>query len=373
MTVQTQPKSVRPPLERETIRVGIVGTKFGGSVHLPGLLNLPGVQVTAVCSADLRNAKAIAGKNNIPATFDDYRVMFESGTIDAVTIAAPPHMHHSMVLAACESGIHILCEKPLSVSAAEARDMLKMAEDAGICHAVAFQRRWEPARIRMKQLVEQGFIGDLHSVSVIVYRSSLSAEQSRQFDWMMQREKGGGVLAAVGSHYIDNLRWWFGEIHAVAGATLTAVARRVDQEGMSRREADSDDNVALVLQFASGAIGTITISYTAVGDIGEELVASGSDGMLAIQGHNTLLGTRRGGQVQSMIDQQKASLPAGQREVVPFRQLAAGWINAIRNGTEASPSFNDGAKVQEVVDAVTRSQDLNRWIDLSGRRWPMTG
>lgn len=388
MFEQPVSRMVRPPVERETIRVGVIGTGFGAMVHVPGLREVPGIEVTAICSSKMSRAREVASEHGIPHTFDDYRDLLLSREVDAVTIAVPPNLHHPMVLAACEAGIHILCEKPLARTAAEARDMLRMAREAGVCHGVAFHRRYEPARKRMKELVDSGFIGDLHAASVLVYRSTLSPAERRYFSWLMERDKGGGVLAAVGSHYVDQLRWWFGEIHWVAGAVSTAVTHRpvrpstrIEQDAAGQlpgerptrieREVDADDNATFVVRFASGALGNVAISYTAATDVGEELVVSGSEGMLAIQEPDQLVGTRHGGQIKAML-KHTTPLPVGnRRHIVPFIELARDWVGAMRSGEEASPSFEDGAKVQEVVDSVSRSQQLSRWIDLSGNKWPV--
>lgn len=364
-------RAVRAPFNGDKVRVGVIGTGFGAMVHLPGLTQMEGVEVTAVCSSRLKRAREVAARYRIPTVVEDYRELLTGDVVDAVTIAVPPFLHHPMALAAMEAGVHVLCEKPLARTAAEARDLERMAADTGVCTAVAFHRRYEPARLQMKQYIDDGFVGDLHSVSVIVYRSTLADADDRYHSWLMEDEKGGGVLNAIGSHYVDQLRWWFGEIHAVTGARYTAVSSRPVRGSDLRREVDADDNTAFVVRFASGAIGSVSISYTAATDVGEEIVASGSDGMLAIQEPDQLVGSRRGDQIRSLLKHDRP-LPSGiQRQIVPFQQLAANWIQAIRDGTEATPSFAGGARVQEVLDAVARSEQLKRWIDLSGEKWPV--
>ena len=362
---------VRAPFGDAVLRVGVVGTGFGAQVHLPALCALRGVEVVALCGIDSERVEEIAREHEIPHTFDDYGELLASEQIDAVTLAAPPDLHHPMAVAACELGVHMLCEKPLATSAAEARDLEQMVRDSGLCHGVAFHRRYEPARKRMKELVEQGYIGELHSVSVIVYRSKLRAGPVQPDSWTARQERGGGVLSTVAAHYVDQLRWWFGEIHAASGLTQTAVREPITSGYGEAPVIDADDNAAFVIRFASGAIGSISISYTAATDVGEEIVVSGSDGMLAIQEPDQIVGARRGESVKSVMQRQARRPEAGQRAIDPFRQLAADWVQAIRSGGPFSPSFEDGARVQEVLDAVTQSQRLRRWIDLSGEKWPV--
>jgi len=365
---------VRPPVERETIRVGVIGTGFGASVHVPALRRVPGVEVTAVCSTHTERLREVATSLRVPGRFQDYRELLDSGDVDAVTIATPPHLHHPMVLAACEAGLHVLCEKPIARNVAEARDMLRMAREAGVCHAVGHQMRYDPARERMKELIDEGFIGQLHSVSITVYRSSLADVSRKTPEWLTNASRSGGILAAVGSHYIDALRWWFGEIHAACGAVSTAVEERAVTGFPGTRRVDADDNTAFIVRFANGGLGTVHLCYTAAADIGEEIIATGSEGVLAIQNNGNLFGSKHGEAIHALLTpaQVKDAQAVGpSRHIRSFSILAAVWILAMRSGKDASPSLEDGAKVQEVVDAVTRSMQLSRWIDLSGNKWPV--
>lgn len=366
---------VRSPIEKAVIRVGVIGAGFGSTVHVPALRRVPGVEIAGLCTSDRQRAAGVADALDIPRVWDDYREMFVSGGLDAVTIASPPHLHHPMTLAACEAGLHVLCEKPMARTVAEARDMQRMAREAGICHAVALQMRHDPVRVRVKALIDEGFIGQLHAVSVVVYRSTLADPNARPWGWLMDASRGGGVLGAIGSHYVDALRWWFGDVHAVCGATATAITTRPQEGGGAPRTVDADDNAAFVLRFANGGIGTVHLSYTSAADVGEEITITGSDGTLALHDQTQLFGARRGEKVRSLLPEERFGAGGPQtgtaRTIGLFSMLAGEWVLAMRTGQDACPSFDDGVKVQEILDAVPRSQQLNRWIDLSGNKWPV--
>lgn len=345
------------------LRVGVIGTGFGAAVHIPGLRHVPEVEVAAVCSARLDRAHAVKVSHRIPEYYDDYRKMFREANLDAVTIAAPPELHHAIAIAAAEEGLHILCERPMARNAAEARDMLRLARDAGVQHAIDYETRFTPARAAVKRLVEQGYLGTLKSVSLTVYRTSWRDRVRHSSTSLDEGERVSGVLGAFGSEYIDALRWWFGDINAVAGAA-------------PRTRLESDDaTFSIILQFASGAVGTVHVSSAAPIDVGDEIMLLGSNAMVALQGDGRLYGVRRDEQVISELplgDDGYGDLPNfPDPRVRPFILLAREWVRGILTGTSSAPTFEDGLKVQEVLDSVHRSQHLQRWIDISGKKWPV--
>jgi len=345
--------------QETTLRVGIVGTGFGAAVHVPGLRQIPGVEVAGICAAHLEHARSAALLHGVPAYYDDYRRMFREGGLDAVTIATPPELHHPIAIAAAESRLHILCEKPMARNAAEARDMFRLARDSGVRHAVDYEHRFTPSRLRMKKLVDSRYLGDFHSITLTVYRTSYADRLRHSSTALDEGERAGGVLGALGSDYVDVLRWWFGDIHAVAGASPRV---------------PGDDTFAALLQFANGGIATIHLSSSSPVDLGDEIVATGSQGMIAVQPDGRLFGVRRDEQVVSELAADEAQ-PEVETSVAdprlrPFALLAGEWVRSIRSGDGYAPTFEEGMKVQEVLDSVRRSQDLGRWIDTSGKRWP---
>lgn len=355
-------------MRTRTLRIGIIGTGLGRTMHIPGLQMLPQVEVTAISASEAEEANAVALRHHVPLYFDDYRMMVRNAELDAVVIAGPPAVRHSVAIAAAEAGLHIFCERPLARNAAEARDMLRLVKEVGIRHAVNFRARFTAARARIKTLIEQGYLGVLQSVSITVYRTPLSERKLQPSGLSDDCERTAGALHAIGSDYVDCLRWWFGEIHAVAGITTA--------NPHSSRGGDPDSaNFAIILEFANGATGSIHVSATSPVNLGEEIVAIGADGMLALQADGRLFGSRRADQqITELPVEEVASgiLGTAHPRLRPFLLLAGDWVAGILTGKPGiAPSFEDGMKVQEVVDAVERSRHLNRWIDTSGKRWPV--
>ena len=184
------------------------------------------------------------------------------------------------------------------------------------------------------------------------------------------------MLGATGAHYLDALRWWFGEVKAVAGAVSTMVRQRRLPDSSAMAKVDADDNFSVILRFANGALGTIHVSATSGHEGDEEVTLSGSDGTLQIR-QGRLWAARSGEfSLSELPVPERLSggvIPGGHYLVQPTALLLRAWANAIRDNTPASPSFADGVKTQELIDGALRSSQQGRWIDTSGARWPMAG
>jgi predicted dehydrogenase len=360
----------------DPIRVGVIGTGFGASLHLSALRENPDFETVAIGSRRPERARAAAHDHGIPAYFSDFRELVRDQNVDAVIVASPPHLHHAMAIAALEASKHVLCEKPMARNLAEARDMLRIAERVGTVAMVNNQLRFLPVRMRIAELVAEGYIGEPHAASVVVHRSSLNDPHDRPWGWLMELEKAGGMLGATGSHYLDALRWWFGDVKAVAGAVSTMVRQRRLPDSSAMAKVDADDNFAVILRFANGAIGSVHVTATAGHEGDEEVTLSGSEGTLAIR-EGQLLGARLGefslNELQIPERLFAGLIPGGHYLVQPTTLLLRAWARAIRDGLPASPSFADGVKTQELIDGALRSSQQGRWIDTSGARWPMAG
>jgi predicted dehydrogenase len=357
---------------RGPVRVGIIGAGFGAVVHIPALQQVHGAEVAAICARRPERAHTAAAQYGVPHAMTDYRELLRDPSIDAVVIATPPFLHHSMVISAVEAGKHVLCEKPMARNLAEARDMEKIANNAHVVAMVNHEFRFSPVRVHVKKLIDEGYIGEPQSASFTVFRSSLNDPGGIPFGWLMEKDKAGGMLGAVGSHHVDALRWWFGDVKSVAGAVETMVKRRRLPESMQLASVDADDNFSILMRFANGALGTIQYTATAAVDLSDQIVLSGSDGMLMIANDGRLYGGQReqGLEELTLPEPAEAVDPSFDHPLIhPTMLLHRKWINAIRTGEPASPSFAEGVKVQEILDGALRSSQQGRWVDIARGRF----
>jgi predicted dehydrogenase len=359
------------------IRVGVIGTNIGAHVHLPALSVLAECEITAICGRDEARLERIADAYDLRHTFTDYRALIACDAVDAITVATPPALNHPISVAAAAARKHLLCEIPMARNANEAREMARLAETTGITAMLNNAARFLPARGQMKQLVEDGYIGNLHLVQATFLQPM--PLQIETWNWATDSEMGGGMLGIVGTPVVDSLRWWFGDIQEVAGATAVVRTERVPRDGVPTLPT-AEDTYAFVLRFASGAIGNVTCGTTAWHGPGEEIRAFGAEGMLAIAPDGTLWGARRDESSPAPIPIPDDLMGSGIPEVdavpvhpliPPTIRLLRHWLHGIATGTSPAPSFANGLRVQEVLDAVHRSQYQQKWVNVSGAKWPL--
>lgn len=355
----------------ERIRVGIIGTSWWTDLmYLPSLQSHPRAEVVALCGRNRANADALAQKFGVAQVFTDYRAMLEQAGLDAIAIVTPDDEHHQMALDALDAGLHVLCEKPLAGNAAQAREMHAKAQATGLQNLVLFTYRWMPQHIYARQLLHEGRIGRCRQAN---FQFLMSYAGDQEYRWRFDGQRANGVLGDLGSHVIDLARWYLGEIVRVQAH----MANFVDRPGAGGGPGvPANDSALLLLEFADGAHAAVQLSAvaTAIEDEGWAVRSQlyGEAGSLDI----SLT-------VNEAIGWSQAGTPGVQRLPVPaelwggsdpsdffgvFLKAPAGprlFIDAIAEGRPAEPSFYDGLRAQEVVDAALESHRSGRAVALS--------
>ncbi len=348
------------------LRVGVIGTGFGALVQIPAFRAHPRAEIVAVASGTPGKARRVADRFEIPQAYDDYREMLALVDLDLISITSPPDTHHPMALAALERGRHVVCEKPMALSAGQAKEMLDAAVRGRVVHVMDFELRFNPNRRKVKRLIEEGFIGAPRHALITVVGTG-RADPATPWTWWSDAGKGGGTLGAQSSHQIDLLRWWLGDIESASGTVQTYVKERLLPEG-SQRRVTAEDYAAFSLRFASGAVGTVVNSGVAAHGIGPRTEIWGEGGTLILDQEERLWGAGRGERMQEITEPETLAAPPGMDYSplwgLSFVRLADHLVNAILEKTAVGPAatFADGLQVQRVMDAVRESS--SRWVDV---------
>ena len=349
------------------LRVGVIGTGFGALVQIPAFRANPRAEVVAVASGTPGKAKTTADAFGVPHAFDDWTTLV-TADLDLVSITTPPYLHHAMALAALDAGRHVLCEKPMAMSAAEAEEMLAHGERARRVHVIDHELRFNPNRRKVRRLIEEGFVGaPRHALLTAVNASRL--DPAKPWGWWYDEARGGGLLGAVGSHQVDLLRYWLGEVTAVTGTADPVVRERPLPDGTGRRPVTADEFTTFSLRFRSGAVGTVFLSCVAAHGVGPRIEVWGDEGCLLLDAEDRLWGARRGEGLAEITEPETLASPPGMEYVslwgVSFVRLVDHVVSVALDGAPVAPAatFRDGLAVQRVLDAVRRTARTG-WVEV---------
>jgi predicted dehydrogenase len=235
----------------------------------------------------------------------------------------------------------------------EAREMLAAAERAGVVHAIDHEFRYTAARSKVKELLEARAIGEMRLALVMEMTGMLVDPTRPRQEWWLRRDRAGGLLGAIGSHWIDSLIWWLGAVDRVSSELGISAQTRPTTDGMPVR-VTADDTAQLLMRMSSGAIATIQLS-SAVHHPSRRVILYGSGGTIVLGGDGRVLLARGSGALEEI-------LPAGTMDGA-FPDLARRVREHIEAGPTGKadaphPTFADGLRVQEVMDAAYRSAEV---------------
>lgn len=364
---------------RETIGIGMVGHAFMGAVHshawrsVHRFFDPPLVPRLAVLAGrDEARAKAAADRFGWEAVETDWRKLIARDDVDLVDICTPGDSHAEIAIAALDAGKHVLCEKPLANSVAEAEAMAEAARRArerGVRAMVAFNYRRVPALAHARKLVESGALGEIRHVRSVYLQDWLSDPQA-PMTWRLRRESAGsGALGDLGAHIVDAAQFVTGErITGVSALTNTFVKQRPSENG-GTDDVTVDDTALFLARLSGGAVASFEATRFALGRKNAmRLEVNGSKASLAFdfesmnelqwyEGTGTEAGFRRILVTEPEHPYVGVWWPPGHLLGYEhtFTNEVADLLEAIGTGTDPEPSFDDGLRVQSVLHAVEES------------------
>jgi len=312
------------------VRVGVIGTGFGATVVAPAFAAQEDCTVLEVVTA--RDA---AGAAKLCARPD----------VDLVSVHSPPFLHLEHVRRALEHGHAVLCDKPFGVNGAEAAVMAGLAEEAGVVNLLNFERRFDPARQRLRALLLDGAIG---APNHFQYSRFIATPKPRPYGWLCSKALGGGWLGGQGSHLIDACRWLFGEVADAAAVMRTPVPERPDADGVLRA-CDAEDAFTAVLRTETGVTAVIDCAIESPVATPERTTVIGATGMLEI-GEAGVVRRMADGSVEPYDVDWQGKAPL----VVAMERFASVACEAVRNGAAPpdAPTFADGLACALVMDRI---------------------
>jgi predicted dehydrogenase len=357
-----------------TVRVGVIGTGWAERVQIP-MFRLGGLTVQAICSGNPDNAQRVAHNLNIPDVYPNWQAMLASDTVNLVSIVTPPHLHCEIAVAALQAGKHVICEKPTALNVAEAEAMLAAAQAApGQMAILDHELRFHPTRLHLRRLLKDGYVGSVLLANISVLNGN-RLNPDLPWNWWSDAEKGGGMLGAVGSHMLDQCRWLVGRVDTLSAQLQTGHFYRKDAATGLQRQVTADDHAQIMLRFANGAQGWITVSGLTPGQAGSKLMIVGTQGALKLDSKDQLWGAQGSdfhkGNWQPIQIEPLAPALADQPQLTAFAigsyYLALALAQALPQGEYVLPdaaSFYDGLAVQRALNAARESYAQKSWVRL---------
>ncbi|MFW6597602.1 Gfo/Idh/MocA family protein [Propionibacteriaceae bacterium Y2011] len=316
----------------DQLGVGIIGLGSIGTTHMTA--------VGAVDGLELRGTVGGSGVDQV-RSYDDVAGLLADDSIQVVGICSPSGLHAEHAIAALEAGKHVLVEKPVATSVADARRLVEVAERAGTVAGVVSQRRLESQHVHLKQAIDAGQFGNPVLGEALI-RWHRDADYYNHAAWR-RAAPGGGSLMNQGLHSVDLLRWLFGEVADVQAQTATLVA-----------DMEAEDTTVAAIRFASGALGAIVTSTATKPGLPAELNLYFSEGAVGI--HHTEVvrwtGAAEPPPAASRVESGASSpIIDAEGHITQWQDL----LHAINDGSQPMVTLADGAATVALIEAVYTS------------------
>ena len=379
-------------------KVGVIGVGFIGPAHMEGIRR-QGFEVAAIGEATQELAEQAAERLLVPKAYGDFNDLINDPEIDVVHIASPNFLHYKHAKAALEAGKHVVCEKPLAMTAEESGELVRLAVEKNLVNAVNFNIRFYPMAQEAKAMVESGALGD----KIYIIQGSYLQDWlllDTDWNWRLEPELGGELraVADIGSHWMDLVTFVTGtRIKSVFAdfETFLPIRRKptkkidtfggkleVDME-YEEKPIHTEDYAAILFKFENGARGVMTVSQVSSGRKNRlffEINGSDSSVIWDSEMPNQLMIGHRPEPNQLLIKDPSlmsdasrwtASYPGGHTEGFPdtFKQLQTAVYRYIAAGDYDAkpdfPTFRDGHNTILVDEAILKSAREGRWVDVT--------
>lgn len=372
-------------------KIGLLGFGAMGKVHAFCVQNLKyyykdlpfEAEIRGVCTTTQEKSEAVAREYGFAVATTDEDLLIEDPEIDIIDVCTPNIYHYDTIKKALAAGKHIYCEKPLCVSAEQARELAELARESGKICTMVFNNRHLAPMLRAAELIAEGRIGRILSFHAEYLHNSCT-DVNRPAGWKQNREIcGGGVLFDLGSHVIDLVYSLCGEFESVYGTDQIAFPQRTGSMGQTW-QTNADEAFYMICRLRSGAVGTITASKLIQGandDLNLSIYGEKGSLKFSLMQPNFLyfydatrpqlpLGAESGYQAIECVGRYPA--PGG---LFPAPKAASDWLrghvgsmysflNSVHTGIQVSPDFSDGAHVQAVMAAAYRSASEQKEIKI---------
>ncbi|KAF6615273.1 putative dehydrogenase [Paenibacillus jamilae] len=372
---------------KQKIRAGIIGgsmnNKWASQTHIPALLKHPSLDITAIGTSRMESARKSAEDVGATLAFDDAKKLAASEDVDMVVVSVKVPHHYEAVMAAIQEGKHIFCEWPLGANTAEATEMAKAAELAGIHHTVGLQARQDFEVQMMRKLVEDGTIGEIVSCHMQVATPGKGGRTDQDTAYLLNRASGANLLTINGGHSLDALQYLVGEFRELSAITSSRYNEAIIHETGEVISKDTADQILIHGLMENGAPTSVHIQ----GGVNSkfELEIQGKKGILRLS-QNPSLGHIQFGNLtlEKLIydpSNEQSHAPNGDFETISIAHEPDSTLDFPKEGvtlnvakahhvfardiltdTRLAPDFNHALKLHQLLDRIEESAATGKKI-----------
>jgi predicted dehydrogenase len=349
------------------IRVGLIGVgNWAEYGHLPALKLLPDYELAAVHSRDIAKATQLAQRHGIPRALDSVEALVNHPEVDLVVVLNTAPQHEATVQAAIAAGKDVYCEWPLTPSKAVSQELMVLAEKAGVRHIVGLQRRLGPDYRYLRDLLKDGYIGELRSVRLHISVEYFQRERKAALHFTIPPENFSSLLSIYGGHYFDAVFTMLGHPDSISALTVNQFPEVTLIETGEVLKHTTADQVIVNGTFRNGAVLTAHIEAGKRNNYGMQLDLTGTKGDIKLwnttsfgNAFNMIEGAQGDSQPMHMLKVPprynwlpETDLGGSQQELA---NLYAAYASDLRDGTHWAPTFADALRMHELIDAIDKS------------------
>ena len=381
------------------VKVGVIGVGFIGPAHIEAMRRLGYVDVVAIADENEQAAKQKAEMLGIQTAYGDYKDLLANPEIEVVHICTPNNSHYTMSKEALAAGKHVVCEKPLAMKSAEARELVQMATEKKLANATHFNIRFYPLIHHVKEMITRGDLGEIFAVNGSYQQDWLFLDTD--YSWRLEPELSGDsrAVADIGSHWLDSIEFMtgikinrvfaeFATFHPIRKKPLKAIetysGKMLSPEDYEDVKIATEDYASVLLRFDNGARGTLVVNQVAAGRKNRmffEIYGSKAAVQYNTESPNELwIGYREKSNELLVRDpsllytdaRNIASFPGGHNEGFPdtSKQFFSKFYKYIveegfkKGSTPEFPTFAEGLRELELCESIVDSARSEKWISL---------
>ena len=351
------------------LRVGLIGAggRWGPRAHVPAIQGVSETELYAVCTAHAETAQAAGEKFGVARAYGSQAALNGDPEVEAVAVAVRVPAHYELVKNAIAAGKHVFCEWPLGANSREAEELAALAHRKNVRTMVGLQRRASPAYLYLRELIQQGYVGQVLAVNMMLMNSGVLTRTSDR-TWQRDATLGANTLTITFAHVFDAMCMVVGEPAEVSAIVSTQVPQWFETDTKKYVDVTSPDNILVQGRLENGAVVNAGCGVQPYHGSGHRLEIYGTEGALMMIGGGEAGEERRrrimGGHkddkaVQELaVPERFSRVPETLRNAGSAYDVGQLWVRfaeGIRAGTPIDPDFDHAVRRHRTLDAIARA------------------